>query len=161
MIFKQWFIKNKALTKSWIILISVTLVFTVLQTGSSNPQKVKAGSIDTYIPEGFVLLPIEIINASAIQGLLKARAVVDLYTSDPIQFQAQKVAEAVKIIRSPNNDSHFAALIPENEVHLLIKRFKPFYVVIQNPKKTGTKIQPVQRKIRRSIIIELEESPSF
>ena len=161
MTLKIWFIKNKTIVKIWIILVGATLLLTFLQIRNPTPQTINSKSIDTYIPEGFVLLPIELSNASVVQGLLQNKAVVDLYTADPIQSQAQKAADAVKIIRSPHNESHFAVLVPENEAHFLIQRFKPFYAVIQNPNKTGTKIQPLKKRKKRSIIIELEEPHSF
>jgi len=159
---KQWFIKNKMLTRVWLILISVSLIFTLLQRRDAKPDKVRSSeSLDTYIPEGFVLLPIEIHNASAMKGLLSTKAVVDLYTSDPLRVPGQKAAEGVKIIRLPNDETHFAALVPENKVHFLIKRSQAFYAVIQHPGKTETKIQPLLKKRKRSIVIDLEESPSF
>ena len=129
----------------------------------SFPVREGAGpeGIDTYIPEGFVLVPIELSNGLLMKGLVQKKGVVDLYTADPSRFQAQKAARAVKIIRVPTGDTHFAALIPEGEASYLIQRFQSFYAVLQNPQKTGTRIHPVKRKKTRLIKIEHSAPPSF
>ena len=143
---KIWLIKNKAAVYLWLILITISLTITILQKAKKKDpaSSERLQNIDTYIPKGFVLLPIELSNSPSLEGLLPEKGVVDLYTGDPILKSAQKVAVGVKIIRSPKNPSYFAVLVPEQDASLLIQRFQSFYAVIQNPLKKGTKIHPLK-----------------
>lgn len=160
---KSWLIKNKKTIYLWLILITISLVITFLQKIKQTEPTIKGEikNIDTYIPKGFVLLPVELNNGLSLEGLLSEKGVVDLYTGDPTQKSAYRVAEAVKIIRSPQNPSYFSVLVPEQEASFLIQRFQSFYAVIQNPLKTGTKIQPPKKINRRSIVIELDHEGNF
>lgn len=156
-------IKEKKNTfQIWLVLIVISLVFTILQHTDKTKERKDMQNLDTYIPEGFVLVPIELSNSASLAGLLENKGVVDLYTGDPTQRQAEKAATAVKIIRSPRNPSYFAVLVPENKAPFLIQRFQPFHAVIQNPtQKQKTRISPLNKKRKRNIIIELDQSPTF
>lgn len=150
-------------TKIWFILAVCSLFFTFwqFQSRSANNEDtmVFTQDIDTYIPEGFVLLPIELNNASSLDGLLEAKGVVDLYTIG--RSGLEKTAEAIKIIRSPRKPDHFAVLVPEEKARFLIQKFQSFHAVIQNPNKEGSKIQHAKVKNKRSITIELDEVNHF
>lgn len=159
---KTWLKENKKTWQIWIILLLLSLVFAILQHTDKKTSIIDTQNIDTYIPEGFVLVPVELNNGPSLDGLLANKGVVDLYTGDPSHQKAEKAATAVKIIRSPRNPSYFAVLVPENKAPLLIKRFQAFHAVIQNPEqKKKTTIQPVNKKNKRTIVIELDNSPHF
>ena len=152
---KKAFHKNKQPLLIWLILITASFLITVFQNKkpADTAQKYPL-NIDTYIPPGFVLLPVDLNNGPALDGLLSAKGVVDLYTGQPEEGAAKIAAEAVKIIRSPQNPSHFAVLVPENQAGFLIKGSPSFYAVVQNPQKNGTKIKPLRKIKKSSIIIE-------
>ena len=159
---KTWFKENKKGWYIWLVLILLSLFFTFLQQTDKTKESKKIQNLDTYIPEDFVLVPVELSNGPSLDGLLEHRGIVDLYTGNPLQQYAEKAAEAVKIIRSPQNPSYFAVLIPEEKAPLLIQRFQAFYAVIQNPEqKKETKIYPVNKKRKRAIVIELDNSSDF
>ena len=150
---------NKKNLQVWGLLILVSLTATLLQKRSDRTEPQAQRNIDTYIPEGFVLVPVELSNSPSLSGILTNQGVVDLYTGDPAHQKAEKVAEAVKIIRSPNSPSHFAVLAPAEQAVFLIQRFQAFYAVVQNPqhKKTAL-IRPFRKKNNRSIVIDLDHS---
>ncbi len=140
----------------WCVLIFVSFVFALSQWQNSRhrPQVTTSDSIDTFIPEGFVLLPIELSNVSSLDGFLHDKGVVDLYTADPSSMHSEKAASAVKIIRSPQNPEHFAVLVPEQKAGFLIERFSSFYAIIQNPRTQGVKVKTIQKRQKRLIVIE-------
>ena len=150
-------------TQAGIALMAFSFVFSFWQfsspTDMPGQQQVFTQDVDTYIPEGFVLLPIELNNGESLEGLLDTKGVVDLYAAGPGGLK--KKASAVKMIRSPRRPNHFAVLVPEEKAKFLMGEFKPFHAVIQNPHKTGSKIQATRVKHKRSIIIELDESEHF
>ena len=150
-------------TQIWFMLAVCSLFFTFWQFQSRSADNEDTMTftqdIDTYIPEGFVLLPIELNNASSLDGLLEAKGVVDLYTTG--RSGLEKTAEAIKIIRAPRRPDHFAVLVPEEKARFLIQKFQSFHAVIQNPNREGAKIQHAGVKNKRSITIELDEVNHF
>ena len=159
---QTWFKENKKSWHIWLVLILLSLFFTFLQQADKKKESEGVQNLDTYIPEGFVLVPVELSNGPSLDGLLEHRGIVDLYTGDILKQYAEKAAEAVKIIRSPQNPSYFAVLIPEEKAPLLIQRFQAFHAVIQNSgQKKETKIYPVSKKKKRAIVIELDNSSNF
>lgn len=93
----------------------------------------------TYIPAGFVLVPIEVANYESLDSILGKFGVVDLYlpATEP-RGRPQKLAERVRILRAPLNPQHFAVLVAERDSARLVTQTGPFIVVVQNPKSTGT-----------------------
>ena len=89
-------------------------------------------SADTYIPEGFVLVPIEIQNSESLSSLIGDFAVVDLFKGP----HSQRVGRRLKMLRAPLNPQQFAVLVPEAEVSTLLQTAGPFWVAIQNPAMT-------------------------
>jgi len=159
---KSWVSNNKTTCLIWFSVFSLSFIFTLLQQPNKTENNSHIKSLDTYIPEGFVLMPIELINGSSLDGLLEQKGVVDLYTGHPGQKRVDKVASAVKIIRSPMNPLYFAILVPEDKASLMIQRFQSFYAVIQNSEQQKQAvIQPLNKKKQRSITIELDKSSDF
>ncbi len=129
------------------------LLFCVIyfSQGSEGPTQ-KSESPDTYIPAGYVLVPIEVVNKEALQSLLGNFGVVDLYVPalEPGKL-GRKAASRVKILRAPLNPEEFAVLVREGEAFQLVHNDNGFFVVIQNPKQNGTRIvKPLSRSSRIS-----------
>ena len=159
---KTWIRENKKAWHIWLTVIMLSLAFTALQYTNKKEEKPQMGNVDTYIPTGFVLAPVELSNGPSLYGLLESKGVVDLYTGDPNRKKVEKVAEAVKIIRSPRDPSYFAVLVPENKAPFLIQRFQAFHAVVQNPRQhKPVRIKPLNKKKRRKVIIELDKPSDF
>ncbi len=95
----------------------------------------------TFIPAGYVLVPIEVANFESLDSILGKFGVVDLYLpSDDPKARPRKVAERVRILRAPLNPSRFAVLARENDSPRLVSHGGPFTVVVQNPDVAGTGI---------------------
>lgn len=120
---------------------------------SEPPAPPPMESFDTFIPEGFSLVPIEVSNYETLDSLLGTFGVVDIFAADPGNPETSKrVAYRVKIVRAPNNPSHFAVLVPFNEVHSILKYPGPFMVSVQNPKVVGTGFVKDKARKRSRII---------
>ena len=99
--------------------------------------------IDSLIPAGFVLLPLELVNRDALSSIVGSTAVIDLFSVNSQTLNpAKKIASRVKIIRSPRNPDQFALLIPEQETHSIFRQAGPYFAVIQNRATRGTRIVP-------------------
>ncbi len=151
-------------TVVWCVLAGLTLsaaIYRETSRASSNERPLdQEESVDTFIPAGFVLVPIEVLNYESLDSVLGRFGVVDLYSADPSTGKkAEKVASRIRILRAPRNPNQFAVLAPEEESTDLVKDGSGYFVVVQNPKLGGTvfeKRTPVSRKRNRILV----ESPN-
>lgn len=106
-------------------------VWTTLDERGTKPQE-KLLTVDTLIPNGYALVPIELENISAIASLIEGYGVVDIYLGKNNSRHAKKIFQKVKILRAPNNPNTYSLLLPDNLSSELIKYDGPFFAVIQN-----------------------------
>jgi hypothetical protein len=119
--------------------------------GPSSPTVVEEkapNSVDTFIPAGLVLVPIEVSNAESLASLVgEMGGVVDLYLASNDQRKGGlKVAAKVKLVRAPLNPQQYAVLIREEEGPRLMSYAGPFIAVVQNPDAKGTKLSQTSKK---------------
>jgi hypothetical protein len=96
-------------------------------------------SVDTVIPKGFVLVPIEVENYQSLDPIIGKFAVVDLFSPQSGEKgNPKKLASRIKLIRAPLNPSQFAVLAPEDQAPRLMSTQGRFLVVVQNRSQVGT-----------------------
>jgi hypothetical protein len=127
-------IKTKYLVVGFVLLgiLCLWMDFSSSKTEKEKPAK---ASVDTYIPHGMTLVPIEIQNIESLKNILGNYGVVDLYipSLDP-KIAPKKVASHVKILRAPLNPDVFAVLVREQDAPRIASQSAAFFVTIQNPK---------------------------
>ncbi|MCB0412692.1 MAG: hypothetical protein KDD50_00060, partial [Bdellovibrionales bacterium] len=108
--------------------------------------------IDTIIPRGFVLNPIEISNKSAAKSLIEDFGIVDLYVSKngSTQPTSKPVARSVKVIRAPLDPDQFAVLVTPPVADVINNYSGPFHIVIKNPKFNDSE-KLIKAKLKRKI----------
>lgn len=118
----------------------------------ANPTEVNetispAPALETYIPRGFTLVPIQISNLEQLQSMISDRAVVDLFTLN----SELPVAESVRLVRSPLDSNVFGVLIEDEKTKPLLRHGHEFIVVVKNRQS-----QPRKKRSRkkREIIYE-------
>ena len=135
-------VKNNLLIAAFVVLGLVSYLATreaaevsALPSFAAEPK-----SVDTFIPQGFVLVPIEIVNAESLSSLVgDVGGVVDLYlASNDTQKGGLKVGSKLKILRAPLNPQQYAVLVKDAESSRLLSFTGPFVAVVQNPKAQGT-----------------------
>jgi hypothetical protein len=141
------------------ILLYVTLI-SIVVIGLASAQQVKPPSgvaenpgIDTYIPKGFVLVPIEVQNYEALDSILGKYGIVDLFRN---QTEGGRVlARNVRILRAPKNPSSFAVLVEEAQAAKILSQQGGVFVVVKPLlRQAGTEF--VKSPIKRRIIFEGE-----
>lgn len=131
---------------------------------STQPESVETAA--TYIPDGYVLVPIEVANFESLDSILGKFGVVDLFVgSDDPKVRPRKLAERVKILRAPLNPSHFAVLVPDSESQKIVGYSGALTVVVQNPAKSGLSFvrdvkdsptdRPRSRARRSRVVVEV------
>ncbi len=137
-----------------LIPILLSLLFRP-DTAQSSVMSAARPEVDTYIPKGFVLVPIEVQNYEALDSILGRFGVVDLFQAGaPDRPEQRLVARNVRILRAPQNPSHFAILVGENEVAQVLRFGGQFTVVVKRPEKGGTEFVKELKENKRKIIYE-------
>lgn len=142
-----------------VILIGLIVILSLgsylFQSFQKKEEPVQIKSLDSLVPKGFVLMPIEIVNRQDIMNIITSFGVVDLYSySKQTELPTVQVAKSVKVIAPKLEDSSFVILVPEQKVSLLFEHSPPFYAVIQNPEKKDTKIY---KKYKKKSLVIIEE----
>ncbi len=146
------FIKPKTLYITFIAIGVLALLWDLRHSSSppDAPKKIDISTVDTLIPEGYVLVPIDIQNYAALDSMIGSYGVVDLFAPTGTSDGSKRVAQKVKIIRAPLNPSQFAVLIKEENSTEIARYPGAFYVMVQNPTKQGAEFT---KKFKRSAII--------
>ncbi|MCC7405829.1 MAG: hypothetical protein IT288_15625 [Bdellovibrionales bacterium] len=117
-------------------------------------------SVDTLIPNGSVLVPIEVENSDSLDSILGSKGIVDLHrpAREPGGLN-RVVARRVPILRAPLNPHQLAVLVPESQASNLTKESGAFWVTVQNPNRVGTKFETTgsanaRPRARRRIIFD-------
>lgn len=136
---KSWStqMKNKILVVGFIAL---ALVSFLIKLKNSHPSvaaetKMKDLSADTLIPAGFVLMPLEISNITAVSSLIHHYGVIDLYAGAE-QNQADLLVSRVKILQAPLNPNQFAILVHEEQSREIMRHGGPYWAVVQSRQVT-------------------------
>lgn len=139
------------------MLSAIPILAAFMMQKSERPETIaeKAAAVDTLIPKGYVLVPIEVQNYEALDSILGRFGVVDLFQAGSEQGQNQGlVARNVRILRAPQNPTHFAILIREEEVARVLKQGGLFTVVVKRPSPGGTEFVNTVKLKRRKIVYE-------
>lgn len=152
--FKKWSWERK------VLALSAVLAALPLFVGLWQPAELVREEpipIDTHIPRGYVLVPIEVQNYEALDSILGRFGWVDLFKTDTsIDSRPQQlVAKHVRILRAPQNPSQFAVLVPEDQAAKIVAHPGAFTVIVKRPQEGGTEfVKPVSAPPRRKIIYE-------
>lgn len=123
-----------------LIIFFIGIAWLVDQNRAPAPEVIEnasADTVDTFIPDGFVLVPIEIQNLTSLESMVGQYGVVDLYA----EGQTRAIAIGLRLIRSPRDPSQFAVLVPQERSREIVKAsLKPIQVVVQNPKQKKSEI---------------------
>ncbi|WII73149.1 hypothetical protein QJS83_04585 [Bdellovibrio sp. 22V] len=136
------FAKNNYLLVAFLFLGVLSFVFSKSPEDKPETFIPAPRSVDTFIPRGFVLVPIEIANASSLASLVgDVGGVVDLYlASGENKKGGYKVGTKLKLLRAPLNPEQYAVLVREDESSRLLSHTGPFIAVVQNPDEKGNQV---------------------
>lgn len=134
----------------WAALIATTGIWAAAHQPmgpTTNTAPLENDSVDTYIPAGYVLVPIEVVNYEALDSVLGQFGIVDLFAADANNTRKSRlIASRIRILRAPRNPSHFAVLAPTEEAPGLVRYDGGFFVVVRNPDGKGTRFETATPK---------------
>ena len=138
---------------SAICLIACLAYLEKLSATDAPAQRAPDESVDTYIPAGYALVPIEIANKQALGAMIGSFSIVDLYSTIE-GHRGLKIAEQLKIIRAPLDPEQYAVLVPNQDSAKIVGAPGPLWVTIQN--RSSAKQQVIKRVQAKSQIEVLE-----
>jgi hypothetical protein len=139
------------------LLAAIPALLSLIMQKSETPQisPANAPAVDTMIPRGHVLVPIEVQNYEALDSILGRFGIVDLFqAASEAAVSSNLVARNVRILRAPQNPTHFAILVREQEVNKILKYGSLFTVVVKRPEQGGTEFVNTMKPKRRKIVYE-------
>lgn len=144
--------EHKILLQAVLVsLIPFGLYFSFADSESSvAPVLEGVPQVDTMIPRGFVLVPVEIENYEALDSILGSFGLVDLYQG--VAPAARLVARNVRLLRAPRNPSHFAVLVRETESDRFMQDAGAFTAIVKRPEAGGTEIVKAKKRTQRRIV---------
>lgn len=151
--FKKWTWEQKMIGAAAGLAI-LPLFFSLAGGGKAQPQVPNVSfSADTEIPHGFVLIPIEVTNYEALDSVLGKFGVVDLFlpgeSGGPLK---RLVARNVRILRAPQNPSHFAVLVPEGQSGEILRFGGSFLVSVKGRNAPGTEFVESKKTTHRKVV---------
>jgi hypothetical protein len=149
---------ERRLLLSAALLSAIPAVGRMLMQSPADPAPVeRAAAVDTLIPKGFVLVPIEVQNYESLDSILGRFGIVDLFQAGSESGPSRRlVARNVRILRAPQNPSHFAVLIREQDVSRVLQLGGLFTVIVKRPRNNGTEFVNTEKPKRRKIVYEGE-----
>ncbi len=131
-------------------IAALPLFISLWPEASRTPSEGRV-ELDTHIPKGFVLIPIEVENYEALDSILGRFGIVDLFRSQDGRREKFPVARNVRLLRAPHNPMHFAALVPETRSSEILSH-SGSYVVVVKREGGGTEFVKPDKVPRRKII---------
>lgn len=119
------------------IAVLALKLFSSEKTETTNDRSEERFDVDTLIPAGHLLIPLELSNAESLASLSGQFSIVDLYVSGDKGKKGYKIASAVKLLRAPLNPQQFAVLVREEESTKIVTQDGPFFAALKNPKEVA------------------------
>lgn len=136
--------QKKILLAAFLVLGGLCLIMALSQPRENEPTSFAPApaSVDTFIPRGYVLVPIELANAESLSSLVgDVGGVVDLYlASNEKKPSNLKVGSKLKLLRAPLNPQQYAVLVQDHESSRILSYPGPFIAVVQNPQAQGQEV---------------------
>ena len=137
--------------KKWVVMFLISSALAVICSWKDSPtHTTETPEVDSMIPVGYVLLPIEVENYESLDSVLGQVGLVDLYQNQPGQSRRHLVAGVVRILRNPHNPSQFSILVPEAKAPSITNNFGPYFVSLR-PRSSGTNLEQREFKLGEKV----------
>ncbi len=138
-----------------LTVLALQLIFNSTKTEPIELERVNLLEIDTIIPAGHSLFPLELTNQESILSMIGDFGVIDLYRFIPNNKKIL-IAENLKIFKSRKNENLLYALVFDDQTHKFISLDQKMFAVIKNRKSPAIKMPMSPKKTKRVITIGVE-----
>lgn len=139
-------VKENQMVFAFVLFGLVSMLISLQDSPPPLKNELNQESVDTFIPKGFVLIPLELQNSDSLSSIIgEMGGVVDLYTVRTENHKGGlKIGSRLKILKAPLNPQQYAVLVPEQQSHQVLAFTGPFMAVIQHPEERGSEINSHQ-----------------
>lgn len=152
-------LKNMGPSMGFVSLLFIamvtSLVFRTLKEPHDPEDSIERFEASTFIPDGHVLIPIEVENYEALSALVDNYAWVDLYTpseNEHMRSKAKKIVKKIRILRAPLDPNHYGIIVPEGYAEAILSYGFLFRVTL-NTKTQHTSELLVGKRTKKPAII--------
>ncbi len=147
--------KQHFLYIAFCCIILLSFINKVVLTEKQKKKPEVNTSVDTFIPKGFVLIPIEVANPESLNDIIGDFGYVDLYadrskSEDPM---FKLLVKNIRLLKSPVDSTIIAVLSPESMVKQIVSVNKKFKITIKSKTNKSTELAH-QNKPAKRIIFE-------
>jgi hypothetical protein len=150
---------DKTLLLAFVALGLVVILQGLFASSSDKsheePPSRESFEVDTMIPAGYLLIPLQLSNSESLASLSGAFSIVDLYAASEKGHKSFKVASAVKLLRAPLNPQQFAVLVPEEESAKIMNIEGPFFAALKNPQESARVL--AKKVVKNPLVIHYGE----
>lgn len=135
-----------------VLLLLIVSAMALPMSKSETTAHAAPPEADTLIPNGFVLVPIELENQRSLDSIVGSHAIVNLYKGSQLTDQKGKlVARHLRLLRAPLNPEQFAVLVPENDVAQFATPAAKFYAVVENRRRQEAATVSDSVRVKRQV----------
>jgi len=155
----EFYIKNKMTIWTFLFLSMIVLTRIIVGSNSekmNNEEFRDSENFSTFIPKGYSLVPIDVVNYKSLDSVLGQFGTVDVFTKNTSQKSSTlvKLASNVKALRSQAESSNIAVLVPTEAVLLLLSQTEGLFLALSSSENSGTIIEkPLRKFSNRKIIL--------
>lgn len=150
--FKNPQTRTLAFASAGIFSILIGQVLVNLFTSSETIQQESDYFLSEHIPEGYSVVPIELINAESIHSLMGPTAYVDLYATEQIMGKRQILLKNIKMLKMPKAEGQFSLIINDTDSSKIGDLNQPLFAVLKKKKN-----KKPSKKLNRSRVYKIKE----
>lgn len=140
----------------FFIAMMGSLIMKTLKAPASAEQSVEHFEASTFIPEGHVLIPIEVENAEALSAMTGGYAWVDLYTPSIDEYnprRTKKIVKKIRILRAPLDPQHYGIIVPEEYAEAILSYGFTFRVTLNSKSHHNSELLVGKKTFKPATIV--------
>lgn len=151
----DWVFKNKVMAAFGLASVACLVQWWAGGSSSAAANSQAAQTLETLIPQGFQLIPIEVANLESLDSVFGQYGYVDLYAAGVRSTSpAKRIVQAVKLLRAPLNPRQFAVLVRSELAADIVRHGPSYFVVVQNLAKPETLVDMRPQSVPSRIVVE-------
>ncbi len=126
----------------WMWTSAAGLSLIVVASAASRPPKENSGlnpvqavnsreAILDSLPDGFVIAPIEPLNADSLDSIFGEHGYADIYRPTGNGDKGKRIARGLALVRAPKNPRRFAVLVSDSQSEILSQLSEPVLVILR------------------------------
>ena len=139
--------KTRAISISSAVIALILILqgfISCQQSTSSAPSS--PHYLSDHIPEGYFVVPLNLINIESLSPLMGSVGYADLYATESLHNRRQILVRNAKLLKTAENPLQVAAILTENQSQKLTNFDQAIFAVLRKRQKKGpSQLNPKKR----------------